>query len=145
VVAQGDITLTRVASETRATRRAVIAAALVGGAFGASSALAQAPVAKVPVVAVVGCVTEQGTNWKLINATEPTPSIANGPPAGEAIKGPTSGKNEYQLIGTSEFNLPAHKGHTVLVKGLLIKAAPVSRVNVTSVTMVSTACAPAPK
>ena len=51
----------------------------------------------------------------------------------------------HRLIGLSEFDLPAHKGHTVLVKGLFIKAAPVSRVNVTSVAMVSTACAPAAK
>jgi hypothetical protein len=137
----------RVTSVTPVTRRVVVtlAATAMFNAAGAAPVQAQAPVTKVPVVAVVGCVTEQGTNWKLTNATEPTPSIANGPPAGEAIKGPTSGKNEYQLIGTSEFDLPAHKGHTVLVKGLLIKAAPASRVNVTSVTMVSTACAPAAK
>lgn len=107
------------------------------------SAAAQAPAEKVPVVAVIGCVAEQGTNWMLTNATDPVPSIANGPPAGEAIKGPTSGKNQFRLIGVGEFDLPSHKGHTVLVKGLHIKATPISRVNVTSVTMVSTACAPA--
>jgi hypothetical protein len=112
---------------------------------GAALAQAQAPVEKVPVVAVIGCVAEQGTNWMLTSATDPVPSIANGPPAGEAIKGPTAGKNEYRLIGVSEFNLPSHKGHTVLVKGLFIKATPVSRVNVTSVTPVSNACAPAAK
>ena len=48
-----------------------------------------------------------------------------------------SGKNEFRLIGVSEFKLPAHRDHTVLVKGLHIKATPVSRLNVTSVTMVS--------
>ncbi len=101
--------------------------------------------AKAPIVAVTGCVTEQGADWMLTAATEPVPSIANGPPTGEAIKGPTAGKATYRLIGISEFELPTHQGHTVLVKGLLIKATPVSRVNVTSVTMVSTACAPPPK
>ena len=55
------------------------------------------------------------------------------------------GKGRFQLIGVSEFDLPAHKGHTVLVKGLLVKAAPVSRVNVTSVTMVATTCPPPAK
>jgi hypothetical protein len=137
VVAQGDVEVTSLA-------RFAAAAAVVLASSGTALVHAQAP-SKVPVVAVVGCVAEHGTNWRLTNATDPTPSIANAPPAGEAIKGPTSGKNEYHLIGTSEFNLPAHKGHTVLVKGLLIKAAPVSRVNVTSVTMVSTACTPAGK
>jgi hypothetical protein len=119
--------------------------ALALSMVGTARVAAQTPSNKVPVVAVVGCLAEQGTNWMLTNATEPTPSIANGPPAGEAIKGPTSGKNEYRLIGTSEFDLPAHKGHTVLVKGLFVKATPVSRVNVTSVTMVSTACTPPAK
>jgi hypothetical protein len=119
------------------------AAALIVAADAAAQT--PAPAQKVPIVAVTGCLAEQGTNWSLTNATEPVPSIANGPPAGEAIKGPTSGTASYRLIGVSEFDLPAHKGHTVLVKGLLIKAAPVSRVNVTSVTMVSSACAPATK
>jgi hypothetical protein len=119
------------------------ATALIAAA--SAAAQAPAPVQKVPIVAVTGCLAEQGTNWSLTNATDPVPSIANGPPAGEAIKGPTSGTASYRLIGVSEFDLPAHKGHTVLVKGLLIKATPVSRVNVTSVTMVSSACAPAAK
>lgn len=108
-------------------------------------AWAQAPASKVPIVAVTGCVAESGANWMLTGATDPTPSIANAPPAGEAIKGPTSGKNQYRLIGVGEFDLPSHKGHTVLVKGLLIKASPVSRVNVTSVTTVSNSCAAATK
>jgi hypothetical protein len=124
--------------------RRTLAALILLGLAGAATAAAQTS-AKVPVVAVIGCVTAQGTDWTLTNATEPVPSIANGPPAGEAIKGPTSGKNTYRLIGISEFDVPAHKGHTVLVKGLFIKATPVSRVNVTSVTMVSTACAAAAK
>jgi len=121
------------------------AAAFIVAAGAVGRAQAPAPVQKVPIVAVTGCLAEQGATWSLTNATEPVPSIANGPPAGEAIKGPTSGTASYRLIGVSEFDLPAHKGHTVLVKGLLIKATPVSRVNVTSVTMVSSACAPAAK
>jgi len=124
---------------------AALAGAAVAATAGAARAQAPAPAQKVPIVAVTGCLAEQGTNWMLTSATEPVPSIANGPPAGEAIKGPTSGKASYRLIGVSEFDLPAHKGHTVLIKGLLIKATPVSRVNVTSVTMVSSACASAAK
>lgn len=125
---------------------AAVAIALTAGAgLARAQAPTPAPANKVPVVAVTGCLAEQGVNWMLTGATEPVPSIANGPPAGEAITGPTSGKASYRLIGVSEFDLPAHKGHTVLIKGLFIKAAPVSRVNVTSVTMVSTACAAATK
>lgn len=120
-------------------------AALIGVATAASAQVPPAP-AKVPVVAVAGCVIEQpaGT-WLLTNATEPTPSIANAPPAGQPYKGPTSGTLRFQLIGISEFDLPAHKGHNVLVKGLFVKAAPVSRLNVTSVTMLATTCPPPAK
>ncbi len=119
-----------------------LAAAAVAGS---GLAGAQPSADKVSIVAVTGCLTQQGTDWALTSATEPVPSIANGPPAGEAIKGPTSGKASYRLIGVSEFDLASHNGHTMLIKGLFIKAAPVSRVNVTSVTMVSSACAPAAK
>lgn len=120
-----------------------LAAVTTGAARAQAPAPTPAPTSKVPIVAVTGCLAEQGASWSLTNATDPVPSIANGPPAGEAVKGPTSGTASYRLIGVSEFDLPAHKGHTVLVKGLLIKATPVSRVNVTSVTMVSASCAPA--
>ncbi len=105
---------------------------------------AAAPLAaqdKVPIVAVTGCVVDQGETWLLTNATDPVPSVANGPAAGQKITGPTSGTQRYRLIGVSEFDLPTHKGHTVLVKGLLVKAAAETRVNVTSVTMVSATCA----
>jgi len=113
----------------------------VASVVGAATPRAQAPVDKVPIVAVAGCLAEQGENtWMLTGATDPEPSIANGPPAGQPYKGPTSGKNSFRLIGVSEFDLPSHKGHTVLVKALYIKAEPVSRLNVTSVTMLSPSC-----
>jgi hypothetical protein len=104
---------------------------------------AQAPVEKVPIVAVAGCLEQQGDKWMLTSATEPEPSIANGPPAGQPYKGPTAGKSSFHLIGVSEYELPAHKGHTVLVKALFIKAQPVSRLNITSVTMLADTCQPA--
>jgi hypothetical protein len=117
-----------------------VALVAMGTAFGAQPS-AQKPQEKVPIVAVAGCVAEQGSDWMLTNATEPEPSIANAPPASQPYKGPTNGKNTFRLIGVSEFDLPSHKNHTVLVKGLYIKAEPVSRLNVTSVTMLSATCA----
>lgn len=126
----------------RSAALAVISLQMLGGGAFAS---AQMAAEKVPVVAVTGCVVADGPGWALDKATEPLPSIANGPAAGDAIKGPTTGPHRYGLIGVSEFGLAEHTGHTVLVKGLFIKAEPVSRVNVTSVTMVSTACAPVAK
>ena len=103
---------------------------------------AQAPSEKVPIVAVAGCLEQQGDKWMLNSATEPEPSVANGPPAGQPYKGPTSGKNAFHLIGVSEYDLPSHKGHTVLIKALFVKAEPVSRLNITSVTMLAATCSP---
>ena len=112
----------------------------------AASLSAQAPTEKTPIVAVSGCLTERsGNTWALTNATEPTPSNANGPAPSAALTGPATGKNEFALIGVSQFSLPAHKGHTVLVKALLVKAAPVNRLNITSVTHVAPTCPPPAK
>lgn len=96
---------------------------------------------------MTGCLQEATpTHWTLTGATDPAPSNANAPSAREiAAAPPAAGKNVFTLIGVSEFNLPAHRGHTVIVKGLFIKATPTSRVNITSVTTVSPACRPAAK
>jgi hypothetical protein len=101
---------------------------------------------KVEIVSVTGCLKEATpNNWTLVGATDPVPSNANAAASKDIPATPPAGKNEFRLIGVSEFNLPAHKDHTVIIKGLFIKATPTSRVNMTSVTMVSTSCAPAPK
>jgi len=101
---------------------------------------------KIEIVSITGCLREPTPNtWTLENATDPAPSVANAPPAKEIPSTPPVGKNTYRLIGVSEFNLPAHKGHTVIIKGLFIKAAPLSRVNMTSVTMVAASCPAAAK
>ena len=121
----------------RAMIRAMIIAALLAAVF-----VQEAAPKKIDLVSVTGCLREPtaGT-WMLTGATDPVASTANAPAAKDIPTAPPAGKNEYRLIGVSEFNLPAHKGHTVLVKGLHIKATPVSRLNVTSVTMVSSSCA----
>ena len=107
-----------------------------------ASLVAQAaPSAKVDIVSVTGCLKEQAPNtWIVTSATDPVPSSANAPPAKDIPTTPPAGRNEFRLIGVSEFNLPAHKDHTVVLKGLFIKATPVSRLNITSVTTVAPAC-----
>jgi hypothetical protein len=102
---------------------------------------------KVDIVKVVGCLRGQGPNsWTLVAATEPEISNANAPPRAEVPTEAPPGKNEFRLIGVGEFNLPAYKDHTVVVKALFIKAMPTSRLNITSVTDALPTCAPsAPK
>lgn len=112
---------------------------------GQTAQAAPAPSQKVEIVSVTGCLKEAAPNtWTLTAATDPVPSSANAPPPKEVPAAPPAGKNSFRLIGVSEFDLPAHRNHTVVVKGLFIKAAPMSRVNVTSVTMAAASCAPAP-
>lgn len=109
---------------------------------------AQAPAAnKVEIVSVTGCLREQGAgNWVLVAATDPVPSVANQAPAAELPKEPPAGKNSYRLLGVGEFSFPQHRDRTMVIRGLFIKAAPVSRINVTSAAeAVATCVAGAPK
>jgi len=104
-------------------------------------ALAQAASTKVDIVSVAGCLRESAPNeWRVVNATDPAPSNANAPAQKDIPSTPPVGKNEFKLIGVSEFNLPQHKDHAVLVKGLHIKATPLSRLNITSVTTIAPSC-----
>jgi hypothetical protein len=112
----------------------------------AASVIASAqakPVEQVDTVAVAGCLKEAPAgSWTLAAASEPVTSTANAPSPKELAELPKSGKAEFRLIGVGIFNLPSHRNHAVVVKGLLVKAAPISRINVTSVTMVSETCPP---
>jgi hypothetical protein len=116
---------------------------VLAGILAAVVIQAAEPPKKVEIVSVTGCLREtQPGAWTLTGATDPVPSTANAPLAKDIPPAPPpAGRNEFRLIGVSEFNLPAHKGHTVIIKGLHIKASPVSRLNVTSVTMVAASCA----
>jgi hypothetical protein len=99
---------------------------------------------RVDVVRVTGCLRRAaGDAWTLSGATDPvviTRENAATPPSLAAA----AGTNEFKLIGIEEFDLASRKDRLVSVKGLLIKATPASRLNVTSVTTVADSC-PAPK
>jgi len=110
----------------------------------AAAQAAQPPAQKIDIVSVAGCLKEASPNdWRVVNATDPAPSNANAPAPKEIPATAPTGKNEFKLIGVSEFNLPQHKDHAVLVKGLQIKATPMSRLNITSVTTIAPSCPPA--
>lgn len=103
------------------------------------------PTKKVDIVSVTGCLREQGSNWMLVAATDPVPSVANQAQGADLPSTPPAGKHAFRLIGTSEFNLPSMKDHTVVIRGLFIKDK-VSRINVTSAVEAVASCAPnAPK
>lgn len=99
------------------------------------------------VIAVVGCLAQEGGSWLLTSATEPI--WAPAPGGGQSSVGVTveiankqpPGKGRYRLIGVlEEFSIPAHKGHKMLVKGLLIVDGRDRRINITSATMAAATC-----
>ena len=97
---------------------------------------------KVDIVSVTGCLREQGaSNWMVVAATDPVPSSANAPLKSEIPTTAVAGTNQFKLIGVGEFGLPGYRNQTVVVKGLQIKATPVDRLNITSITTVVTFCA----
>ena len=108
----------------------------------AASLGAQTPPVKADLVMVAGCLREQpaGT-WRVVNATEPKPSNAGAPPPEERPTMPIVGTKEFQLIGVSIFDLPSYRDQTVVLKGVLVPATPISRLNITSVVTLAPTCA----
>jgi len=97
----------------------------------------------IPIVETVGCLAE-GPNrtWTLTHASEPRAGRAgfSRPEDVKAAEGRGLGSQQLRLIGMTEMNPVPHRGHKVLVKGLLIKDADGSRVNVTSLKTVGESC-----
>jgi len=97
----------------------------------------------VPIVEVVGCLSQGATNtWIVTNATEPAKAAAgfSRPEELKAAETKALGTLQIPLIGLVEFNPAAHIGHRVVVKGLLIKDATTSRLNVTSLMTAGATC-----
>ena len=97
-----------------------------------------------PIVETVGCLAEgPGRTWTLMNAAEPTKAGRAGfsrPEEVKAAEGRGLGSQQLRLIGMTEMNPGPHRGHKVLVKGLLIKDAGGQRLNVTSLKTVGESC-----
>jgi hypothetical protein len=98
-----------------------------------------------PIVETVGCLVE-GPNkaWTLTNAAEPVTAGRAGfsrPEEVKAAEGRGLGSQQIRLIGMTEMNPAPHRGHKVLIKGLLIKDEGAPRINVTSIKTVGDACA----
>jgi hypothetical protein len=123
------------------TRTAVLALVAVIVAGVSATAQDDRP-KKVDIVSVTGCLRDQGANnWMVVAATDPVASNANAPIKSEIPTTAVTGKNQFKLIGVGEFNLPNYRNQTVVIKGLYIKAAPVDRLNITSITTAVTFCA----
>ena len=96
-----------------------------------------------PIVEVVGCLSQTGADWILKDATEPAVSTTSftTPEALKAAAEKPLGTQQYRLLGTSPFSPDRHKGHKIVVKGLLIKGGSDTRINLTSFQMLAETCA----
>jgi hypothetical protein len=98
----------------------------------------------IPVVESIGCLADGPNNtWTLSSATEPAKSTPGFSKAEDvkAAEGKPLGSQQLRLVGVLEMHPEEHKGHKVLVKGLLIKDGAGQRLNITSLTTVSPTCA----
>ena len=96
-----------------------------------------------PVVEVVGCLSQTGTAWTLANASDPavTATSFTTPEEVKAAGEKALGTQHYRLLGTSPFSPDGHKGHKMVVRGLLTKSGADTRINVTSFQMLGETCA----
>ena len=96
-----------------------------------------------PIVEAVGCLSQAGTDWILGSASETVPARTpfTTPDAMKAAAEKPLGSQRYRLLGTSPFSPDRHKGHKMVVRGLLIKSGTETRINVTSFQMLAETCA----
>jgi len=95
------------------------------------------------IVEVVGCLSDGPNNtFVLTDATDPVRSTqpSTTKAALDADKTKPLGTQRYVIIGATEWNPASHKGQKMAVKGLMIKDAKETRLNVTSFQMVDNTC-----
>jgi hypothetical protein len=95
------------------------------------------------IAEVVGCLdrSPSGT-WMLTHGSDPVVSKTQFTSSSEleVAASKALGEQPYQLLGVSPFSPSSEQGRKVAVKGVLIKAAKPSRLNVTSLQIVGPAC-----
>jgi hypothetical protein len=98
--------------------------------------------ASVDIVQVVGCLEQSSAAWTLTRASVPImfPTPATSSAELRAASAKSLGSQRYRLLGAGIFKPFDHKGEKVAVKGVLIKGANYSRLNVTSLQKVSPTC-----
>jgi hypothetical protein len=114
----------------------------VGGAY-AQGHSSEPKSDQAPVVELVGCLSQTGADWVLAKASEPAATITSftTPEEVKAAAEKALGTGQYRLIGASPFSPETHKGHKMVVKGLLIKSDSGPHINLTSFQMLSETCA----
>jgi hypothetical protein len=116
---------------------------LAGASAGAQSQPSKPVSDQAPLVEVVGCLSQTGSNWVLTSASAPATAKTSftTPEAVKAAAEKPLGTEQIRLLGTAPFGPDGHKGHKMVVRGLLIKSGSETRMNLTSFQMVAETCA----
>jgi hypothetical protein len=117
----------------------VVAAAVSVSAQGRGSARPD----QTPIVEVVGCLSQAGSDWNLTDATEAAAvtTTFTTPEALKAAAAKSLGTLKYRLLGIGPFSPEPNKGHMVAARGLLIKGSGDVRINLTSLQTLKDQCA----
>jgi hypothetical protein len=115
---------------------------VVAGAAGAQGQPSKPDSDRPPLVEVVGCLSQTGDNWVLTNASDPATATTSftTPEAVKAAVEKPLGTGKIRLLGTGPFSPDGHKGHKMVVRGLLIRSGSETRINLTSFQMVAETC-----
>jgi mono/diheme cytochrome c family protein len=98
------------------------------------------PVGDFSYVDVVGCLTVGPQNtWLLVHASEPVAAVPSGPASAPAAP-KQSGTETFHLLDAMAYAPDDHKGHTMHVRGLLIKLPGEQRMTISAFEMVSPGC-----
>jgi hypothetical protein len=127
----------------RSAAAVTVLATFCDGASAVEQASSQPRRRDAAIVLVVGCLKNlAGAMWMISNATDPveTNSSATTMATLEEAAGRPLGTQTFQLLGIRFFDPDKHNGHKVAVKGVLIKATPENRLNVTSLQTVRGTC-----
>jgi mono/diheme cytochrome c family protein len=106
------------------------------------------PLPNYAIVSVVGCMTQDGENWSLTKAADPSRlRVAEKATADElkAAGAKSLGTQTFRLQNLAmlgAFDAQAHKGHKMMAKGPLIRQSSGERISVTELEMVGSSCEP---
>tara|TARA_B100001179_G_C18427116_1_gene332945 strand:+ start:243 stop:623 length:381 start_codon:yes stop_codon:yes gene_type:complete len=108
--------------------------AIVAAAFGAALVVLSAQENDVELRTVIGCLSQDGNTWTLVQATpgEPTRLAFTSREELDSSRVKPLGSLTYRLLGVQEFDIAPHLGHKVQAKGLRISGTGRLGLNVTS-------------
>jgi S-disulfanyl-L-cysteine oxidoreductase SoxD len=123
---------------------AALASTFITQAAGAKGTPAPAAITTGSLVQVIGCLQNSGGGWMLTQAAPPVRTEnPDASPADQRSKlaATPAGTASLSLLGVYSA-LDEHKGHRMEAKGFLVKDPDGDRLNVVSLEMVATSCAP---